>query len=82
MDLKPEGIDSMRIQTDAARALLAWKSFLDDEIVHRAGVLARANNGSDTITLEHFRTAAIPALVALLTTIQTDGIGDGDKRAA
>ncbi len=82
MGLEPEGIDTMWIQTDAARALLAWKSFLDDEIVHRSRDLARATGESDTITLDQFRTAAIPALEALLKTIQSGGICDGYRKAA
>lgn len=82
MGLGPEGVDSMWIQTDAAKALLAWKASLEDEIVHRAGNLARANGESDSITIDHFRTAAVPALEALLKTIQSDGICDGHNKAA
>lgn len=82
MGFEAEGLDTMRIQTDAARELLAWKSFLDDEIVNRAGDLAKANGESDTISLDHVRTAAVPALEALLKAIQSGGNCNGYNKAA
>ena len=82
MGLGPEGVDSMWIQTDAAKALLAWKASLEDEIVHRAGNLARANGESDTITLDHLRAVAVPALETVLKTIQSGGMCDGYNKAA
>lgn len=72
----------MRIQTDAARALLAWKTFLEDEIVNRARILAKTVGDAETMTVDQFRAAAIPALEGLIVSIQVGEFSSANNKAA
>jgi hypothetical protein len=71
-----------RIQAEAARALVAWKALLADEVATKAKELARQSDSPGIVTLDHYRQAAMLAVPVLTAAIGDTGFHDGRQKAA
>ncbi|MBI3465900.1 MAG: hypothetical protein HY000_23025 [Planctomycetes bacterium] len=70
-----------RIDVEAAKALINWKSLFADEVATRARRLA-ADSGGERVTLLHYRQAAQMAICSLSAAILDGGTsGEGQKVA-
>ncbi len=74
--------NDFRINVDAARALIDWRSRLADEIVARARLLAADSDQPNIVTLSHYRKAARIAAQSLLDAILDEETSNGDQEAA
>jgi hypothetical protein len=71
----------VRVDVDAATALVHWKSRFADEVATRARQLAAESGQSNHVTLTHYRQAAQFAIRALVGVI-LDGDPSSDDKAA
>jgi hypothetical protein len=72
----------VRIELDAAKALVEWKSAFADEVASRARRLAAESGHPERVTLLHYRQAAQIAVQSLSAAILEGGASSGDQRAA
>jgi hypothetical protein len=70
-----------RIDVEAAKALISWKSQFADEVAARARRLAAESSQPEHVTLSHYRQAAQFAIRSLSVAI-LDGGSSGDHNAA
>jgi hypothetical protein len=70
MELMMNASKQMRIEIEAAQALIEWKSLFGDEVCARAKQLAMQSGNSDSVSLSHYRTAARMALQTLSSAIE------------
>ena len=62
-----------RIDVEAAKALIHWKSLFADEVAARARWLAAESNRPELVTLSHYRQAAQIAVRSLSAAILDEG---------
>ena len=72
----------VRIDADAARALIGWKSMFADEVCAGAKRLAAQSADPNSVTLSHYRQAARIALQSLSDAILVEEGSDGRQEAA
>lgn len=72
----------VRIDLDAAKALVEWKSAFADEVAARARSLAAESSQPDRVSLLQYRQAAQIAVQSLSAAILEGGASSGDERAA
>lgn len=66
----------LRIDVEAAKALIHWKSLFADEVVAQARRLAAESNRPEHVTLSHYRQAAQIAVQSLAAAIREGGPSD------
>ena len=71
-----------RIDIEAAKALIYWKSLFADEVAARARQLAAESSQPEHVTLSHYRQAAQIAVPSLSAAILDGGPSSGDHKAA
>ena len=72
----------VRIDVEAAKALVYWKSVFAEEVAARARRLAAESSEPDRVTLSHYRQAAQFAVRSLPAAISRVGpFGDDNKVA-
>ena len=71
-----------RIDVEAAKALIAWKSLFADEVCEGATRLAAQSGHPCSVTLLHYRQAARVALQSLSDAIGADEVRDERVEAA
>jgi hypothetical protein len=72
----------VRIDIEAARALIYWKSLFADEAAARARQLAAESGRREHVTMSHYRQAAQMAARSLPAAIREGGpLGDDNKVA-
>jgi hypothetical protein len=71
-----------RIDVEAARALIYWKSLFADEVAARARQLAAESSQPERVTLAHYRRAAQIAAPTLWAAILDRGPSRDDHEAA
>jgi len=71
-----------RIDVEAAKALVYWKSRFADEVAAQARQLAAESRQPEHVTLSHYRQAAQIAVRSLSATILDGGPPSGDHQAA
>ncbi len=72
----------VRIDIEAAKALIYWKSLFAEEVVVRARRLAAESSEPERVTLSHYRQAAQIAVRSLPAAIRGGGpFGDDHKVA-
>jgi hypothetical protein len=72
----------VRIDIEAARALIYWKSLFADEVAARARQLAAESGRREHVTMSHYRQAAQMAARSLPAAIREGGpLGDDNKVA-
>ena len=71
-----------RIDVEAAKALICWKSLFADEVAARARQLAAESSRPDHVTLSHYRQAAQIAIRSLSAAISDGGAFCDDHKAA
>ena len=72
----------VRIDVEAAKALVAWKSLFADEVFQGAKRLAAQVGRPNSVTLSDYRQAARIALKSLSDAILTEEGPDGRQEAA
>jgi len=72
----------LRIDVEAARALIDWKSRFADEVVAGARRLAVESSQPEHVTLAHYRQAAQFAVRSLAAAIVDGGPSRDDPQAA
>jgi hypothetical protein len=72
----------LRIDIEAARALVSWKSLFADEVASRARRLAAASSDPARVTLSHYRQAAQLAVRSLSVSILGEGASRDERKAA
>ncbi len=72
----------VRIDVEAAKALVEWKSLFAAEVCEGAKRLAAQSGRPDSVTLSHYRMAAKMALQALSGAIDGERGPDGQHEAA
>jgi hypothetical protein len=73
---------NVRIDLEAANALVHWKSLFAEEVAVRARRLAAESSEPDRVTLAHYRQAAQLAIHSLPAVILNAGpFGDDNKVA-
>jgi len=72
----------LRIDLDAAKALIHWKSVFADEVSARAKNLAAASSQPDRVTQAHYRQAALMAVGSLAAVILEGAPPHGEQKAA
>ena len=72
----------LRIDVEAARALVSWKSRFADEVAAQARRLAAESSQPEHVTLAHYRQAAQSAVRSLSAAILDGGPSGGDHQAA
>ena len=72
----------LRIDVEAAKALVSWKSRFADEVAAQARRLAAESGRPEHVTLAHYRQAAQSAVRSLLAAILDGGPSGGDHQAA
>ena len=72
----------IRIDLEAAKALVEWKSLFADEVAKRARNLAAESSQPERVTLSQYRQAAQLALRTLSAAILEGGSSSGEYRAA
>ena len=72
----------IRIDLEAAKALVHWKSLFADEVSARARQLAAESSQPEPVTLSHYREAAQIALRSLSAAILEGGASSGEHQAA
>ena len=71
-----------RIDVDAAKALIDWKSLFTNEVVACAKQLAAESGRPERVTLSDYRQAAQIAIRSLSTAILDGGISSENRKAA
>jgi hypothetical protein len=71
-----------RIDVEAAKALIFWKSLFADEVAARARRLAAESSQPERVTLSHYRQAAQIAIRSLPAAILDGGPSSDDHKAA
>jgi hypothetical protein len=71
-----------RIDVEAAKALIHWKSLFADEVAARARQLAAESGQPEHVTLSHYRQAAQIAVRTLSAAILEGGPSSADQKAA
>jgi hypothetical protein len=71
-----------RIDVEAARALLYWKSLFAEEVAARARQLAAESSRPEHVTLSHYRQAAEMVVRSLPAAIRDGGPPRDDHKAA
>jgi hypothetical protein len=72
----------LRIDIDAAKALIYWKSLFADEVAARARRLAAESSQPEHVTLSHYREAAQIAVRSLPAAILHGGPYSDDHKVA
>jgi hypothetical protein len=72
----------VRIDVEAAKALIHWKSLFADEVATRARQLAAESNQPDRVTLAHYRQAAQVAVCSLPLAIRKGHPFSDDHKVA
>ena len=72
----------VRIDVEAAKALIGWKSLFADEVCEGAKRLAAQSGHPNSVTLSHYRQAAAIALQSLSDAILAEEGPDGQQEAA
>ncbi len=72
----------LRIDVEAVKALISWKSLFADEVATRARQLAAESGQPERVTLLHYRQAAQTAVRSLLAAIPVGGPSSDDTKAA
>ena len=72
----------LRIDVEAAKALVHWKSLFADEVAARARRLAAESSQPEHVTLSHYRQAAQIAVGSLSAAILDGGPSIDDHKAA
>jgi len=75
-------IEEVRIDVEAAKALAKWKSRFAAEVCERAKRLAAQSSHPNSVTLSHYRQAALTALQSLSDAIVAEEGPDGQQAAA
>ena len=70
----------IRIDLEAAKALIHWKSLFADEVAAKARQLAAESNLPERVTLSHYRQAAQAALRSLSAAIRDGGPSSDDRQ--
>jgi len=70
-----------RIDVEAAKALIHWKSLFADEVAARARRLAAESSQPEHVTLSHYRQAAQIAARSLSAAILDGGPSSDDQAA-
>ena len=73
---------NVRIDVEAAKALIFWKSLFADEVATRARQFAAESSEPEHVALSHYRKAAQIAVRSLSTAILDGGASSGDQKAA
>jgi hypothetical protein len=73
---------AFRIDIEAAKALIYWKSLFADEVAARARRLAAESGRPEQVTLSHYRQAAQIAVQSLAAAILDGGTHGDDCRVA
>lgn len=71
-----------RIDVEAAKALVTWKSRFADEVAAQARRLAAESSQPHHVRLSHYRQAAQNAVRSLSAAIEEGGPSRGDHQAA
>ena len=71
-----------RIDIEAAKALIYWKSLFADEVAAGARRLAAESSQPERVTLAHYRQAAQMAVRSLSAAILDGGPSSDDHKAA
>jgi hypothetical protein len=71
-----------RIEVEAAKALIHWKSVFADEVALRARQIAAKSNQPELVTLKHYQEAAQNAVRLLSAAIQDGGPSSDYRKAA
>jgi len=71
-----------RIDVEAAKALIYWKSLFANEVAARARRLAAESSQPEHVTLSHYRQAAQLAVRSLSAAILDGGPSNDDQKAA
>ena len=72
----------VRIDIEAAKALIYWKSLFTDEVAMRARQLAAESSQPDRVTLAHYRQAAQLAIRSLPVSIRKGEPSSDDHKVA
>jgi hypothetical protein len=72
----------LRVDVEAAKALIDWKSMFADEVTAHARRLAAESSHPERVTLLQYREAAQIAVRSLSTVILDEGASSGDQKAA
>ena len=72
----------LRIDVEAAKALLHWKSLFVDQVTAHARRIVAESSHPDHITLLEYREAAQVAVHSLMAAILEQGAYSGDQKAA
>lgn len=72
----------IRVDLEAARALVTWKSLFADEVAARARLLAAESTNPERITLSQYQQAARVALRSLSAAILEGGASSGEHQSA
>ena len=72
----------VRIDVEAAKALIGWKSLFADEVCEGAVLLAAQSGHPNSVTLSHYRQAARIALQSLSDAIRAEEDRDERQEAA
>jgi hypothetical protein len=72
----------IRIEIEAAKALIHWKSLFADEVAAQARRLAAESSRPEHVTLAHYRQAAQIAVRSLSAAILDGEASRDDHRAA
>jgi hypothetical protein len=72
----------IRIDVEAAKALICWKSLFADEVAARARQFAAESSQPAHVTLSHYRQAAQIAVRSLSAAILDEGPSSDDHKAA
>jgi hypothetical protein len=71
-----------RIDVEAAKALVCWKSLFADEVASRARSLAAESGNPARVTLSHYRQAAQLAVRSLSVAILDEETSSDERKAA
>ncbi len=80
--MKSSKSQSLRIDADAAIALVEWKALFAKTVAETAHQLAAKSKTSVTVTLADYRRAAQQALLTLTAAIESGESVDGQQKAA
>ena len=72
----------LRIDVEAAKALIEWKSMFAEKVSAYARRLAAESSHPDRVTLLQYREAAQVAVLSLSVAILNGGESSGDQKAA
>ena len=74
--------EQVRIDVEAAKALAGWKSVFAEKVCEVATRLAAQSGRPNSVTLSHYRQAALIALQSLSDAILAEEERDGQQEAA